>query len=266
MLNKLLPLIANSGHHSPALALETLLTTGEVIAFGGSIPIQDNGERLVEIRGAGIELANPHPHVRIGAEYGCYSPFFVREGVLDRLQQAAAYLEAERPECRLYIYDAYRPLSVQRFMVVHTFAQLAAERDVDPATADHLIREALMQEVLRVWAQPNADPRCPPPHSTGAAVDVTLIDTQGRLLDMGSEIDRLGDVSLPHYFAGARRGPEVGYHANRELLRCVMSKAGFRRLPHEWWHFSFGDQIWALLQWLDNPVESCNAIYGRYED
>ena len=82
---------------------------------------------------------------------------------------------------------------------------------------------------------------------------------------MGSVIDAVGEVSLPNYFAGSLDEQEIVFHVNRELLNRVMSRAGFRRLPHEWWHFSFGDQVWALLEWLDNPAKIVNAIYGRVE-
>ena len=34
--------------------------------------------------------------------------------------------------------------------------------------------------------------------------------------------------------------------ANRDLLCKVMGFAGFTQLPTEWWHFSYGDQIWAI--------------------
>ncbi len=266
MLYELLQVIADSGRYPPAFALETLLTTSDVIRFSNCLQINDNRERLIGIAGSGICLAEPHPHVSIGAEYGRYSPFCVREGVLNKLKQAATYLNIEQPGCSLYIYDAYRPLSVQRFMVAHEFAKLAAERGIDSGTADKSVCESLMQEVLMVWAIPDTNPNCPPPHSTGAAVDVTIIDGQGDLLNMGSGIDALGKVSLPHYFLDTDSAQEVAYHANRELLQRVMLKAGFRRLPHEWWHFSYGDQLWALLQWLDDPGKRIKAIYGRIED
>ncbi|WP_271255300.1 M15 family metallopeptidase [Pseudanabaena sp. Chao 1811] len=35
-----------------------------------------------------------------------------------------------------------------------------------------------------------------------------------------------------------------------------MTHSGFVRHPHEWWHFSYGDQIWA---WICNEKL---AIYG----
>jgi D-alanyl-D-alanine dipeptidase len=40
------------------------------------------------------------------------------------------------------------------------------------------------------------------------------------------------------------------------LLNQVMTHSGFQRHPTEWWHFSYGDQLWA---WISNEK---SAIYG----
>ncbi len=35
--------------------------------------------------------------------------------------------------------------------------------------------------------------------------------------------------------------------ANRTLLNDVLSSVGFINYPSEWWHYSFGDRLWARL-------------------
>ena len=35
--------------------------------------------------------------------------------------------------------------------------------------------------------------------------------------------------------------------ANRRLLYWVMTEAEFANNPTEWWHYSWGDQMWAKL-------------------
>ncbi len=82
--------------------------------------------------------------------------------------------------------------------------------------------------------------KTPPPHSTGAAVDVTLVDDNKRVVDMGSPIDEMSERSLPDYFANNSVEAQQ-YHAHRQLLHNVMLKAGFQRNPREWWHFSLGE-------------------------
>ena len=53
------------------------------------------------------------------------------------------------------------------------------------------------------------------------------------------------------------------YHKNRQILWQVMTKAGFRRHPQEWWHFSYGDQLWAWLENQSNLEKNTIAIYGN---
>lgn len=265
VLKDLFEIINHSGILPPALALERLMTTGEAIDFRSHFEINECNEPLIEISGSLISCAEPHPHLSIGATYSDYSPFCVRKGVLDQLDLAAQYLAVERPGCKLHIYDAYRPLAVQRFMIDHELSKLAAACGLNADTLDETSYHSMMAEVLMVWAEPDTNLKCPPPHSTGAAVDLTIINEEGELLDMGSVIDAMGEVSLPNYFVGSSEKQEMSFHANRELLNGAMSRARFRRLPHEWWHFSFGDQVWAMLEWLDNPAKMVHAIYGRVE-
>ena len=264
-MKKLLQQINRSGYRTPAQALEKTLTTGDVLAYSYQFQINESNEPLFEIKNTDLSIIQPHPHISIGAPYGDNSPFCARKGVLARLQKAQALLTLERPDFKLHIYDAYRPLAVQQFMIDHEFGKLCRIRSIDPKSANEQTRQSLMDEVLMVWAKPDTKATCPPPHSTGAAVDLTIIDDRGQWLTMGSEIDAIGEVSLPNHFAAARQKPQIDYHGNRELLNRMMIGAGFRRLPHEWWHFSYGDQVWALLEWLDNPDTPVNAVYGRVE-
>jgi D-alanyl-D-alanine dipeptidase len=102
----------------------------------------------------------------------------------------------------------------------------------------------------------------PPPHSTGAAIDVTLYRFPSKSgesiqeINMGSPIDEISDRSLPDYFKGSIDVKEIEFHSDRQLLNEVMTHSGFQRHPNEWWHFSYGDQLWA---WISNEK---SAIYG----
>ena len=53
------------------------------------------------------------------------------------------------------------------------------------------------------------------------------------------------------------------FHERRELLRSVMEEAGFQRHPIEWWHFSYGDQLWAHFTQQQAPDTVLDAMYGR---
>lgn len=225
-----------------------------------AVPIEEIGESLEPLPPQLLRL-DPHPYASLGAPYGAgEGPWQLRRGVIDRLLQAQQVLQAQRPELRLAIFDAWRPVAVQRFMVRHATAEECGRRGLDPAQPGPGLA-AVEALVARFWASPSEDPALAPPHSTGAAVDLTLADAQGQPLDMGGAIDTLGPVSEPdHHAEAARRDPQgeaAQWQRRRELLAGVMAAAGFVRHPHEWWHFSHGDQLWAWS--LGRPA----ALYGR---
>ena len=229
------------------------------------IPIHDCGEPLLPLPLDLLRL-EPHPYVAAGAPYGADAcPFRLRQGVIERLLQAQRLLEERSPGCRLAIFDAWRPLAVQRFMVAYATAEECQRRGVDPHQPSAEL-EAVEQEVGRFWAPPSDDPATPPPHSTGAAVDLTLAGPNGEPLDLGSPIDAIGAVSEPDHFDGVAReasDPELRsqaalFNQRRDLLAAVMLEAGFAQHPNEWWHFSHGDQLWA---WRTGEHQ---AFYGRW--
>lgn len=93
------------------------------------------------------------------------------------------------------------------------------------------------------------------PHVAGATVDLTLVDSGGRELDLGTPVD-----ATPEQSGGACYfdSPLAGRHAraNRELLAQVLRGAGLVNYPTEWWHWSCGDRYWALM------TGATAAVYG----
>ncbi len=221
------------------------------------IPIRDCGESLVPIPLDRFAIVDPHPYAVLGAPYGDRSPYYLREGVLRSLFQAQAYLQTQNPGWQIQIFDAYRPIAVQQFMVNHTYEQcLQVWRTEHPDnTEENAPKDDLLHQVYQFWAAPSHDPATPPPHSTGAAIDITLVDARQQVVDMGSAIDEISERSYPSHFADNPDGET--FHCHRTLLSQTMQAAGFRQHPNEWWHFSQGDQLWA---WLENAAA---ARYGR---
>jgi zinc D-Ala-D-Ala dipeptidase len=231
------------------------------------MPIADCGEPLVEIPES-IAIATPHAYQALGAPYGNKSPFYLRSGVCDRLVAAQSSLQTIHAGWQIEVFDAYRPISVQRFMVEHTLCELATAQGLDRIHLTDAQEQALMTQVLQFWAIPSDDPAMPPPHSTGAAVDVTLIDRHGQHINMGSPIDEISERSFPNYFALIDSDEARSIHANRQCLLQSMSQSGFRQHPNEWWHFSYGDQMWAWSSSKESKEQAipCRmrsaAIYG----
>lgn len=229
------------------------------------IPIQECGEPLIPIPLEQFAVETPHPYAKLGANYGEGSPYFLRQDVVARLLNAQAQLQQQHPGWQIKIFDAYRPIAVQQFMVDYTFKSLLEKQGLTAENLTSAQVEELWQQVYQIWALPSLNPATPPPHSTGAAVDITLSDENGKTFDLGSEIDELSRRSHPDYYANPISAAEQTYHARRQLLHTVMSTAGFRRHPGEWWHFSFGDQMWAWQRRQEPPTQAVVARYGRVE-
>ncbi|WP_305879871.1 M15 family metallopeptidase [Thermosynechococcus sp. HN-54] len=227
------------------------------------IPIQECGEPLVPIPDAFLKL-QPHPYQSLGAPYGKASPFWLRLGVIAALERAQAFLAPYG--WQLAIFDAYRPIAVQQFMVAHTFATLCRQQGYDPQIIEPAIASEIWQQVYQFWAVPSSDPQQPPPHSTGAAVDLTLADPAGHPLEMGGAIDEVSARSFPDFYD---RYPEETHAAcfaqRRQILYQAMHRAGFQRHPHEWWHFSLGDQLWAWQLRQETGQQDIIARYGRID-
>ena len=91
-------------------------------------------------------------------------------------------------------------------------------------------------------SEPIADPDVPPAHTTGGAVDITILDPEGYELDMGSGFDEFSDRT---YTAFYEKSADENIKTNRRLLYSIMTNAGFTNLPSEWWHYDYGDRFWA---------------------
>ena len=69
---------------------------------------------------------------------------------------------------------------------------------------------------------------------------MSIADSRGSLLDMGTPFDYFGELAQPRYeerFLQEGRLTKEQLN-NRKLLRDVMHQAGFRGIPDEWWHFN----------------------------
>ena len=223
--------------------------------------ISECNESLISIPSL-IHRLNPHPYQELGAPYGDgLDPWRLRVDVVRRLLLAQNFLKLEKPSLCFILFDAWRPIAVQAFMVNYVINQQCLQRGINRyATKDQFALKNVIEEVNQFWATPTSNPCMPPPHSTGAAIDLTLGNPDCDPLEMGSEIDVMGEVSMPDYFSQPESFDDKEFafraHSRRMLLAKVMQKAGFIQHPNEWWHFSYGDQLWAWRS-MNNK-----AIYG----
>lgn len=76
-------------------------------------------------------------------------------------------------------------------------------------------------------------------HNYGIAVDVTIVNENGKRIDMGFTPFYKSDFSIYLGYAGKKLfGLTEKQRNNRDLLADVMKKAGFIPLSYEWWHFN----------------------------
>ena len=68
-------------------------------------------------------------------------------------------------------------------------------------------------------------------HNRGQAVDISLADESGKVLDMGTPFDDFTEMSYSY----SNDIPKEA-RKNRKLLRNIMTKAGFSVYKYEWWH------------------------------
>lgn len=242
-----------------------MFTHNKIVKPYHQIAIQDCGEPLIAIPLEHFSVEQPHPYIRLGAQYNEKSPYCLRKGVVKALLEAQFLLEKRYPEWKIKIYDAYRPVGVQQFMVNYTYNSLLKSQNLQEQQLSPQHRQNLWGQVYQLWAAPSLDLSTPPPHSTGAAVDVTIVNDRGEAIDMGGDIDELHERSHPDYYVSDKDDHNQKYQFNRQLLYRVMTNAGFCQHPGEWWHFSLGDQMWVWLHNQNNPTEEAiiTARYGR---
>jgi len=204
------------------------------------IPVVEDGSPLVDLAGVGLRVRSvpPPPPPGLGLSPASTdrapgapprSHGLVRRTLAERLGEAETLL----PDgLRLLVVEGLRPLGTQRMIHAAYRARLATER---PGMDAH----ALDRLTSRFVAPPATAP-----HVSGAAVDVTLTDGDGRPLDLGCPVDATPEESGGACYFDA---PGLDHEARhlRRLLACAMGPAGLVNYPTEWWHWSFGDRYWA---------------------
>jgi len=217
------------------------------------IPINECDEPLIALsplrKRLGIEIEPVYFRQEVP---GAIPESFVRESLVSKLERAKMLLPKG---FNFIVWDAWRPLSAQQALFDKFKYQILSENpDIDN---DDLLKRTSVYVSL-----PSADPLKPSPHNTGGAIDLTIADRNGDLLEMGTDFDDFTNKAKTTFFEQDDVGlteKERIYRENRRLLFSVMVSAGFTNYPEEWWHFDYGDQFWASIS------NSQNALYSTIE-
>ncbi|MBQ5950068.1 M15 family metallopeptidase [Massilia sp. ST3] len=174
---------------------------------------------LSSIAGIQVDLRYATDNNFVGRDL--YSPFdcaWLHAEAAAALEKVVAWLRERRPDLTPLVLDALRPQRVQQ-----------------------QLWDALEGTGLQMYL---ANPERGSIHSYGMALDITLLDAQGRELDMGTGFDDMTNLSHPALEEGFLHAGQLteSQVANRRLLREAMLQAGFLGINTEWWHFDCGDR------------------------
>ncbi len=163
-----------------------------------------------------VDVQKVNPNIRVEIRYATENNFMkerlypeakclLRPEVAQKLSRVQKALETR--SLGLKIFDAYRPLSVQKKM----WAKFPMEGYVaNPAKGSN--------------------------HNRGAAVDLTLVDETGKEMLMPSDYDEFSERSHRDFMDA-----NVEQLRNRRILQDAMEKEGFKGISSEWWHFDDSD-------------------------
>lgn len=133
----------------------------------------------------------------------------------------AANSEFNKKGYKIKLYDCYRPLSIQKKM-------------------------------WEIVSNPEyvADPKKGSIHNRGGAVDISIVDINGKEVDMGTPFDFFGIRASHNY---TMLSNEV--KSNRKYLKKIMIKNGFNSFDSEWWHYNLKT---GLKDKVSNQKWECN--------
>lgn len=150
--------------------------------------------------------------------YDCAECFLRLKTVKAMLNANAEFM---KKGYKIKIFDCYRPLDIQKKM-------------------------------WKIVPNPEyvANPSKGSIHNRGGAVDITLVDTNGVALDMGTTFDFFG-IEASHNYQNLSK--EI--KSNRALLKTIMIQNGFNSLDSEWWHYNLKS---ALNDKVSNAKWKCD--------
>ena len=149
--------------------------------------------------------------------YFSIDKLYLQKDVAERISKCQSYLKTLHPDYSLLIYDGVRPIEVQQRMW-----------------------DALDTIPVSERGKFVSNPKNHSVHNYGAAVDLTIVDEDGKPLDMGAGYDDIRKIAYPSLEARFLTSGELKSFQveNRKLLRKVMRSQEFINIPSEWWHFN----------------------------
>lgn len=174
-----------------------------------------------------------------------------KEGVVNLLKDAAKLIT----EYSLLIYDAWRQTRLQAELYVEQEKKIKQEQP-------EISENELSGQSRKYVSLPSDKPGSPSPHLTGGAIDLTICDSAGTPLFIGTNFDYFGiEAKTRFYEEKIEHGEQLTESetmilCNRRLLFHLTSRVGFTNYREEWWHYDYGNQFWG-------KVKGCASICGQ---
>lgn len=210
-----------------------------------AVDVLDNKEPMIDLRKQNVITYGPSPEMPNNTDYT-----YIRKSVYEKLIQAQTLLPKGLQFC---LYEGYRSLQLQKMLFEHRYEKIKKQYP-------HWLANDIFTETTKLIAPVvNQDGSMNiPPHSTGGAVDLYLIDDAGQPIEMGIHPedwmqDDDGFISLT-----ASTLISIEAQQNRKIMSDVLSAVGFVNYPTEYWHWSYGDRYWAYHK------NTSHAIYDSY--
>ena len=175
-----------------------------------------------------VDIASIDPSIKVELKYGTTDNFmhrvmysmsdraFAEENLARAVSAAQQLLKTINPSLSMIVYDAARPISIQR-MMFDSVKGTPSERYV--ANPYDKIRGGY--------------------HNYGLAVDIAIVDEQGKMLDVGTGYDSFSELAHPGNEAVLVNKGLISMQAyeNRMLLYYITAKQGLLPYEFEWWHY-----------------------------
>lgn len=215
-----------------------LIADPEVLA----IPVHENHEPMIDLTLQKEIAYGPAPLIPNNTNYTK-----IRKTVYDKLKQAQTTLPDGLKFC---LYEGYRSLDLQQKIFQDRYNDL---RNANPKMSHEQIfveSTKFVSPVINLDGSKNI-----PPHATGAAIDVYLIDHSGKIVDMGIHLDdTYNDLQGIYCRTDSDKISEQAKQY-RKIMGKALKDVGFVNYPTEYWHWSYGDRYWA------HQTHQQNAIY-----
>ena len=175
-----------------------------------------------------VDVRKIDPTIRVSLMYGRSDNFtgktlyndlhtaYLHPSAAYALKKAQKELKRLHPNLSLIVFDAARPMSIQKKMWNAVAGTSKYFYVSNPRNGGGL-------------------------HNYGLAVDISICNSKGDTIPMGTKVDymgRLSHINLERQMLKSGKLSRKAFY-NRALLRKVMRAGGFRPLRTEWWHFNF---------------------------